>query len=776
MSDRIVSYLKTMVVVALLIGLQIGIWTVYRNASAEVEQEAAAAQALAVEIPTAAPASVLRFEPENPTLETGEKLELTVQGSTGKLTWHSEKGQIEGRGAQVYYVASPAPGKDTVTVTDEAGHTAKMAVQVEGFLDLQLGNVLFLFLVGFVGGLVSGFIGSGGAFVLTPAMMSMGVPGIVAVASNMCHKFPKALVGAMKRAKYGQVDVKLGIVMGISAEIGVLVGAHVQQVIKARLGDAGSNLYVSVVFVVVLLIVGGYVLRDAWKMARAGDQNSEKEEVTKLARWVQSINIPGTMMYFKSLNARVSVLITLPLGFATGMLAATIAVGGFIGVPAMIYVLGAPSLMASATELVIAFIMGTGGTIKFAWSGFVDIRLAMIILAGSLFGIQLGAIGTTYVKPFMVKLVMGVIMILVLLSRGFMVPVYLGNLNYIEPFEPGTAAVISSVSFVLLILALAVGGVIVLYALWSGRRTHMAEEQAGSLAAMKQSFSPAQSEDMAPLAAPGCFNRMLVATDGSEFSAGALRQALHLAQKGPRRVYAMSVLVSNPEYESLAPQLLEKEKEQALTRLEQVKIEAGNTGVECEALLRYGPSAYEELIGEAEKSRMNMIVMGRRGKAGLLRTMMGSSTARVIGFSTASVLVVPRTAPLIEGRRIVVGVDGSRYGDMAASAAAHIAKKLNAPITVVSVVYSQHGEARRDEADQAVKRAVELLNADGIQADGVVLEGRAAESLVEEASRRGADLIIVGTRGRTGLERVLVGSVSERVIGLAQCSVLVVKA
>jgi len=62
------------------------------------------------------------------------------------------------------------------------------------FIDLQFLNVLYLFLVGFVGGLVSGFIGSGGAFVLTPAMMSLGVPGIVAVASNMCHKFPKALV------------------------------------------------------------------------------------------------------------------------------------------------------------------------------------------------------------------------------------------------------------------------------------------------------------------------------------------------------------------------------------------------------------------------------------------------------------------------------------------------------------------------------------------------------------------------------------------------------
>src|SRR3990167_8943494 len=113
------------------------------------------------------------------------------------------------------------------------------------FIPLDTLDVTYLLVVGFIGGLVSGFIGSGGAFVLTPAMMSMGVPGIVAVASNICHKFPKALVGAMKRAKFGQVDVKLGVIMGLSAEFGMLLGAQIQQEIKKAFGDAGSNLYVS---------------------------------------------------------------------------------------------------------------------------------------------------------------------------------------------------------------------------------------------------------------------------------------------------------------------------------------------------------------------------------------------------------------------------------------------------------------------------------------------------------------------------------------------------
>lgn len=348
------------------------------------------------------------------------------------------------------------------------------------FVNLDAIGILYLFCVGFVGGLVSGFIGSGGAFVLTPGMMSLGVPGLVAVASNMCHKFPKALVGAIKRHRFGQVDVKLGIVLGISAEAGVLCGVRIQEMIKGACGNAGSNLYVSGAFVVVLATVGSFVLRDAWKIYKSGNTH-EEEKAGKLARWIQSIHIPGTMVYFKSLNARVSILFTIPIGFATGMLAATIAVGGFIGVPSMIYVLGAPSLMASATELVIAFLMGLGGTLKFAVLGLVDIRLAMIILGGSLFGIHLGAIGTTYVKPFMIKVVMGSIMVIVLISRGLMVPVYLSELGLIDPIGASTVKFLKTSSFAVMVSALLFGGFIVLRALWHGMQVDKLRHAAAAL-------------------------------------------------------------------------------------------------------------------------------------------------------------------------------------------------------------------------------------------------------------------------------------------------------
>lgn len=338
------------------------------------------------------------------------------------------------------------------------------------FIEINLYTFTALFVIGFIGGMVSGFIGSGGAFVLTPAMMTLGVPGIVAVASNICHKFPKALVGAVKRHKYGQVDVKLGLIMGVFAEFGMIAGKHAMTEVKHAYGDIGTSLYVSLVFVVVLAIVGGFVLRDAFQMIKQeelGNGEAAHKE-TRLARWVQSIHIPGTMMYFPSINNRVSLLFIAPLGFATGMLAGTIAVGGFIGVPAMIYVLGAPALMASATELVIAFVMGMGGTVLYSMEGVVDIRLAMIILAGSLFGIQVGAIGTTYVRDSIVKFVMGLIMVIVLFSRFFYIPGYLSKLHMIAPLSDDVIGTLKLFGDGMLVLALASGGIAIIVALIKG--------------------------------------------------------------------------------------------------------------------------------------------------------------------------------------------------------------------------------------------------------------------------------------------------------------------
>jgi uncharacterized protein len=350
-----------------------------------------------------------------------------------------------------------------------------LIAQGMSFIDLNWMSVSFLFFVGFIGGLVSGFIGSGGAFVLTPGMMSLGVPATVAVASNMCHKFPKALVGAYKRYRYGQVDLKLGAVMAASAVVGVQVGIQIQYWIKKTLGDAGSNLYVSVAFLVVLVVVGGYVGRDAIKLARSGKESV----VTALAIRLQKIEL-WPMMTFKTANLRISLWFTLPVGFATGLLAATIAVGGFIGVPGMIYVIGATSLIASATELVIAFVMGFGGSVNWGLNGLIDIRLTVIILAGSLFGVQLGAIGTTYVKDYMIKVVMATIMLMVAVSRGLAIPAYLKQMNLIS-LSDEAIDLMNTASFVIMCAALIVGAVIILGAIFKARRLEKLELAAAEL-------------------------------------------------------------------------------------------------------------------------------------------------------------------------------------------------------------------------------------------------------------------------------------------------------
>jgi uncharacterized protein len=633
------------------------------------------------------------------------------------------------------------------------------------FIDLSITTVIFLFIVGFVGGMVSGFIGSGGAFVMTPAMMNLGVTAIVAVASNMCHKFPKALVGAIKRHKYGQVDLKLGIVMGISAEAGVLYGATLQETIREIFGKAGSNLYVSIVFVTVLAIVGGYVLRDAWRMYRATDQDAE--QITPLARWVQSVEIPGTMIYFKSINARISFLFTLPLGFATGMLAATIAVGGFIGVPAMMYVLGVPGLIASATELVIAFIMGLGGSIKFAWSGLVDIRLAMIILAGSLFGIQLGAIGTTYVKPWMVKVVIGVIMLLALLSRAVVIPVYLDDLDKIEPLDPATYVMLQDLSFALLIFALATGAAIVLGALIKGMRDHRAKLKA--INAEPERFTPA------PLAAStvaGLPKRILLVAGGVEDHPAATAVAIELAQRHRAELYLYSVLAI-PYYEApFAEDLHAVEKRTVVARLQEIRRQAAAAGIRSEILLGHGEEVWREIVEQAEESAMDIIVIGRRSRRDRLTDLIGSTTTQIIANTQLPVVVVPANGQLGQGI-IHLPIDGSSYSDMAIDSAVRLALAWSARVKLISVVSDSAAEP---QAEARLQQAAAIFKAHGVAVSHQLARGSAATTIVAIAEEESSSLIMMGSHGRSGLERLWVGSITEEVMGATTRPVWVVRA
>lgn len=365
--------------------------------------------------------------------------------------------------------------KAMVSFSDSNGSETVTEITVM-FLGLTRDKLIALLIVGLVGGLLSGFIGSGGAFVLTPAMMSLGAPGAVAVASNMCHKFPKAMVGSYKRFRYGQVDVKLGLVIAGSAIAGVQVGFQIQKWILNTWGSAGSDLYVSFVFVIILVVVGGIIFKDAVTM----DKGKTEVKTPKLAARLQKIKIPP-MIHFKKADVVISAWVTMPVGFATGLLAATIAVGGFVGVPGMVYMIGATAMVASATELLVAFVMGMWGSAQWALAGLVDIRLVLIILAASLFGVQLGALGTTYVKDHTIKLVMGTVMLIVAISRGVKVPVYLVHLNIIS-LDKSLTNVLDSISFWALIAALLVAGGIITAAMIKGIARSRIEEKEAAVA------------------------------------------------------------------------------------------------------------------------------------------------------------------------------------------------------------------------------------------------------------------------------------------------------
>ena len=310
-----------------------------------------------------------------------------------------------------------------------------VAITPDMFITIGMKELIFLLMLGLFGGMLSGFIGSGGAFVLTPGMMAIGAPGAIAVASNMCHKFPKAMIGAWRRFQVGHLDFRIAALMATAAIFGVQVGIYIQSIVARKLGPAGTNLYVTMAFLIVLPIVSYFCIRDVIQSRKHGIDDTEPLLARKLEK---KFKVPP-MIHFKTAGVTQSLWLTLPTGFATGFLAATIAVGGFVGVPSIIYLLGAPSVVASGTELGIAFVMGSTGTFSWAWFlGAVDFRMTVLILAGSLIGVQVGAVGTTYIKQYMIKLAMAVVMLQVTLSRLVALPKILHNLGWMSLNEAWT--------------------------------------------------------------------------------------------------------------------------------------------------------------------------------------------------------------------------------------------------------------------------------------------------------------------------------------------------
>lgn len=137
------------------------------------------------------------------------------------------------------------------------------------------------------------------------------------------------------------------------------------------------------------------------------------------------------------------------------------------------------------------------------------------------------------------------------------------------------------------------------------------------------------------------FERLLLATDGSDSAQAAIQEAIAIARVCSSQLYVISVVEVNPEYEALAPQLVEKAEVETREHLESIKAAAAKEGIACEVLAHQGEEPYRFIVDEATKRKADVIIMGSHGRTGLKRLMMGSVTARVIGHAPCKVLVVP---------------------------------------------------------------------------------------------------------------------------------------
>jgi len=266
--------------------------------------------------------------------------------------------------------------------------------------------------------------------------------------------------------------------------------------------------------------------------------------------------------------------------------------------------------------------------------------------------------------------------------------------------------------------------------------------------------------------------RLLLVTDGSLFSEGAIREALSFAKRCSSKLYVISAMETNPEYESIGSSVFEKEEAETRKHLEAVKTQAEQAGLRCETIFHHGADPSRIIVDEAADRNIDMIIIGRRGRKGLAKLLMGEVAAEVIGHAPCKVLVVPKAAH-IGYRNILIATDGSKHSEAAASEAINIAKRCGGNIIVVSVSRS---ESELQEAKISANRVVELARKESIPAEALTPSGRAHDVIAETAGGRGIDLIVMGAYGKTGLKKLLMGSSTEKVIGLAGCAVLVVKA
>ncbi len=265
---------------------------------------------------------------------------------------------------------------------------------------------------GLVVGILFGFFGMGGSFLVTPALLMMGYPARVAVGSGMAFVFGTAVIATLKHHDLGQVDYKLGGIMIAGTTIGIEVG-RASVFYLEEMGLAGG--IISVVYVLLLGGVGLMVTRDALNSDGGSggghhdeaDKDLSEYEIPDIAKTIQqTVRIPP-MVNLRG-DVTVSLWVIMAVAFATGLLSGFLGVGGgFIRMPAMIYAIGAPVPVAVGTDLFEIVFSGGIGSYLYGQGGGVDLGIVVPLLFGSALGARIGSAATSVVDADGIKIYFG---------------------------------------------------------------------------------------------------------------------------------------------------------------------------------------------------------------------------------------------------------------------------------------------------------------------------------------------------------------------------------
>jgi uncharacterized membrane protein YfcA len=270
-------------------------------------------------------------------------------------------------------------------------------------------NALFMVVLGFVVGLLSGMFGVGGGFLTTPILIFYGIPPTVAVASATTQITGASVSGAMVHMRRGGVDLKMGGVMIFGGLFGSIIGAIVFRLLQTT---GQIDLVIGSLYVLILGAIGVIMLKDALVALGYLTPPNTAKAGARHNRWVASLPLRWR---FYSSGLYVSPLAPMALGFVAGMLTVFLGIGGgFILVPAMIYLLGMAARVVIGTSLVMILAVSAATTLVHALTTrSVDIVLAALLLVGGVIGAQYGAVLATRIKPDLLRLALAVIILLV---------------------------------------------------------------------------------------------------------------------------------------------------------------------------------------------------------------------------------------------------------------------------------------------------------------------------------------------------------------------------